>query len=257
MQNASLIPALLSCRDLGYQYPGGKPVFTGLNLDCTPGERVALVGPNGAGKTTLFHLFSGLLTPTAGSIHLADKPLQFGVFHPGIGLIFQDSDDQLFCPTVAEDVAFGPQNMGLDPREIQQRVRDALDTAGVSGLEDRPVHHLSGGEKRLVAIAGVLAMRPRLILLDEPSAGLDLRNRRRLLRLLQDMEQTLLIASHDLEFLLESCTRVILLDAGGIVADGPIREVMGNESLMRAHGQEKPHSLIPHSVHHHHHPPEQ
>jgi cobalt/nickel transport system ATP-binding protein len=243
---------LLECRGIEYRYPDGQGVFKALDLRVDAGERVAIIGPNGAGKTTLFHLISGLLAPRNGSVEIEGQPLRSGSFHSGIGMIFQDPDDQLFCPSVFDDVAFGPQNMGLSPGDVTERVQEALSTVGVTSLAERPVQHLSGGEKRLVAIAGVLAMTPRLMLLDEPSAGLDIRNRRRLLGLLQGMRQTLLIASHDLEFLLESCTRVVMLDAGRIVADGPIREVMADADLMLAHGQEKPHSLIPHAVHHQH-----
>lgn len=246
MSGEKPLPPALELRGVRFVYTHDAPVLSDLDLVVDPGERVGVIGPNGAGKTTLFHLISGLLVPKAGQIAVHGRPVRPGRFNPEVGLVFQEPDDQLFCPSVHEDVAFGPSNMGLPPEQVQHRVAEALAKVGASALAQRPVQHLSGGEKRVVCLAGVLAMQPRLIIFDEPSAGLDLRNRRRLLNLLQGLEQTLLIASHDLELLLEACTRVILLDQGRVVADGPIRTIMGNAELMLAHGQEKPHSLYPH-----------
>lgn len=236
----------LACAGLRFSYPDRPNVLRGIDLDIGCGERIGVIGPNGAGKTTLFHLACGLLRPQAGSVEVLGAPLRPGEFNPQVALVFQDSDDQLFCPTVGEDVAFGPYNMGLSSAEIDERVRRALSTVGALDLAERPVHHLSGGEKRVVGLAGALAMQPRIILFDEPSSGLDSRNRRRLIALLAEMTQTVVIASHDLELLLETCDRAILLDAGRIVADRPIRAVMEDAALMAAHGQEVPHSLTPH-----------
>ncbi|MDO4795402.1 MAG: ABC transporter ATP-binding protein [Brachymonas sp.] len=240
---AAPVSPVLQLQDLSFAYPGAPEVLRHINVEIRPGERVGLIGPNGAGKSTLFLLSTGILAPTSGQIRLLGKTVQKGHFHPQLGLVFQNTDDQLFCPTVWEDIAFGLRNMGLDEAEVARRAEAALASVGAQKLAQRDIHHLSGGEKRLAAIAGILAMQPEMIIYDEPSTGLDMRTRRRLIPILQQSAPTLLIASHDLELLLEVCTRVLLLDEGRIVADGPPAEVMGNEALMQAHGQEKPHSL--------------
>lgn len=242
---------MLNLDQLHFSYADKRDVLQGIDLQIMAGERVGLVGPNGAGKTTLFLVVCGVLKPTGGEISLLGKPVVNGKFNPEVALVFQNPDDQLFCPSVKDDVAFGPQNMGLSKEDIEARVREALATVNGTKLMDRPAHHLSEGEKRLISIAGILAMQPKLIMYDEPSASLDIRSRRRLIKLLQSAKETLLVASHDLEFILEVCDRVILLDEGKIAADGKSREIMGDEQLMQAHGQEKPHSLIPHQVSHH------
>jgi cobalt/nickel transport system ATP-binding protein len=236
---------------LGFSYPDKPNVLRDVNLKVQPGERVGMIGPNGAGKTTLFLLACGVLKPDAGEILLFGKPVRPGKFHPEVGMVFQNPDDQLFCPSVRDDVAFGPLNMGLPPEEAEARVREALSTTGILELAERPPHHLSGGEKRLVSIAGVLAMHPTLIIYDEPTSNLDIRYRRRLIRFLQSLNETVLIASHDLEFILEVCDRVVLIDEGRIAVNGEPRQVMGNAELMEAHGLERPHSLIPHAEPHH------
>lgn len=241
----------LNIKALSLRYQDRAGVLDDVSLRIACGERVALVGPNGAGKSSLFLAIAGILKPVSGRIHLFGNEVKPGSFHPEVGLIFQHADDQLFCPTVADDVAFGPRNLGLDMDAVAGRVHSALTTVGASELAQRPVHHLSGGEKRIVCIAGALALQPRLLLCDEPTSGLDLRNRRRLIKLLQSTPQTLLIASHDLEFLLEVCDRSLLLDAGRLVADGGISAVFGDVALMEAHGQERPHSLHPHHLQHH------
>ena len=233
-----------------FSYPDKRNVLKSISLEVMPGERVGLIGPNGAGKTTLFLVLCGVLKPNAGEITLLGKPVANGKFNPEVALVFQNPDDQLFSPTVFEDVAFGPQNMGLLKDEVEARVKAALSIVGEAKLADRPVHHLSEGEKRLISIAGVLAMQPRLIIYDEPNANLDIRSRRRLIRLLQVSKETILVASHDLELVLEVCNRVVLMDKGSIIADGNPREVMGDDRLMEAHGQEKPHSLVPHQIPH-------
>ena len=236
----------LHISDLSFSYQDNPDVLQDINLDVSQGERVGLIGPNGAGKTTLFLSICGVLKPSKGEISVLGKPVKSGDFNPNIGMVFQNPDDQLFCPSVAEDVAFGPQNMGLPKETVEARTREALSLVGHLKLSERPPHHLSGGEKRMISIAGVLAMKPDLVIYDEPSANLGMRSRRRVINLLQSSKQTLFIASHDLELILEMCDRVILLDEGQIVADGDPGRIMGDEELMEAHGQEKPHSLFPH-----------
>jgi len=242
-------PALI-VSGLCFSYPDNPSVLQDVSLRVLPGERVGLIGPNGAGKTTFFLLVCGVLKPDAGEITLFGEPMVQADFRPEIGLVFQNPDDQLFCPSVRDDVAFGPQNLGLSKEEVGTRVKEALSMTGTLELADRPPHHLSGGEKRMVSISGVLAMRPRLVIYDEPNANLDIRSRRRLVRFLQASEETILIASHDLELVLEVCERVVLMEEGRIVVNGNPREVMGDVELMEAHGLERPHSLVPHAEPH-------
>lgn len=244
------VPALCVA-GLGFSYPDKPDVLRDINLTVMPGERVGIIGPNGSGKTTLFMMVCGVLKPSAGQIEVMGRQVAEGQFCPDIGLVFQNPDDQLFCPSVRDDVAFGPRNMKISRDEAEARVNEAMKAAGITDMADRPAHHLSGGEKRMAAIAAVLAMRPRLVLYDEPSASLDIRARRQLIELLQASQETMLVSSHDLEFILEVCDRVIIIDKQSIVADGRPEQIMGDETLMQAHGQEKPHSLIPHQVRHH------
>jgi len=227
-------------------WPGQEPVLHDISLTLHRGERVGLVGPNGAGKSSLFLSIAGVLAPIGGVVRLNGRQVRSGQFLPDVALVFQQAEDQLFCPTLAEDVAFGARNMGLAGPALEQRVAQALAACDLTALADRPVHQLSGGEKRRACIAGALVMRPALMLLDEPSAALDLRNRRKLIAVLRQTDQALVIASHDLELVLELCPRVIVMDAGRIRADGPARDVLGDARLMAAHGQEVPHSLTPH-----------
>jgi len=251
MLSEELTEPALTVSGLWLSYPDRPDVLQNVSLKVMPGERVGLIGPNGAGKTTFFLGLCGVLKPSAGEIVVLGNPVVNGDFRPEVALVFQNPDDQLFCPSVWDDIAFGPQNMGLSKDEIEVRVTEALSVVGAVELADRPSHRLSEGEKRIVSIAGVLAMHPRLLIYDEPSANLDIRSRRRLIRLLQASKETILIASHDLELVLEVCNRVVLVDKGCIIADGDPRQVMGDDKLMVAHGQEKPHSLIPHRIPHH------
>lgn len=241
----------LAVSGLSFSYPNQPDVLRDVSLRVMSGERVGLIGPNGAGKTTFFLAVCGVLKSGTGEIQLFGEQVNHGGFHPEIGMVFQNPDDQLFCPSVREDVAFGPRNLGLSNEQVEARVEEALSKTGVLGLVDRAPHHLSGGEKRMVSIAGVLAMRPRLVIYDEPNANLDMRSRRRLIRFLQATEQTILVASHDLELILEVCGRVALMDKGRIVAKGDPRRLMSDADLMESHGLEKPHSLIPHTEPHH------
>lgn len=241
----------IATESLSFSYSDNPDVLKDVSLQIYEGERVGIIGHNGCGKTTLFMLLCGVLPPSQGQILLYDQPVQPGQFRPEIGMLFQDSDDQLFSASVQEDIAFGPQNMGLAADEIKARVQNAMELTGIQFLAKRPPHHLSGGEKQMVAIAGLLAMTPRVMLYDEPTASLDLRTRRRLIQFLQRSPETLLISSHDLEFVLEVCDRTLLIDDGRIIADGLPREIMGDQALMEAHGLEKPHSLMPHIDPHH------
>ena len=244
---------LLELTGVTVGWPGQAAILSDLNFSLDRGARVGVVGPNGSGKTSLFHTIAGILAPHDGTVRLSGQPVRPGQFLPDVALVFQQADDQLFCPTLIEDVAFGARNLGLPANQVERRVAAALRDCGLTGLEDRPVYQLSGGEKRRACIAGALVMQPSLMLLDEPSAALDLRSRRRLITLLAGMDQALLIASHDLELLLELCARVIVLDGGRICAEGSARDVLGNAALMAAHGQEVPHSLTPHGTVRHDH----
>jgi cobalt/nickel transport system ATP-binding protein len=242
---------------LSYSYAGGVVALDRIGFDVAPGESVGLVGPNGAGKTTLFFCLAGVLRIPPGGVCLAglDPGLAKDrrALPTKVGIVFQNSEDQLFNSTVFEDVAFGPLNLGLGRKEVNERVAAALARVGLVGLEQRVPFHLSGGEQRRVALAGVLAMRPEIVLLDEPSAFLDPRGRRELVGLINDQPVTKLIAAHDLEFILATCHRALILDRGVLVADGPARELFSKAALMEAHGLEVPHSLTYHSPTDQHH----
>jgi len=230
--------------DLVFGYPGQATVLNAISFKVQRGERVGLIGPNGAGKTTLFLLICGVASAESGNIEISGCPVLKGRFNPAVGMVFQHTADQLICPTVREDIAFGPQNMDLPVEEVADNVEQAAGATGITSLLDRVPHQLSSGEQRLVALAGVLAMQPELLILDEPTADLDMRYRRRLAGMLKGMDQkAMLTASHDLEFILEVCTRVIVLDQGVIQADGKPATVMANRCLMEEHGLELPHSL--------------
>ncbi|MEL6779805.1 MAG: ABC transporter ATP-binding protein [Cyanobacteria bacterium J06597_16] len=249
--DASRADIAIAIQDLTFQYPDCEPVLNQLSLSLQVGQRVGVIGHNGCGKTTLFMLLCGVLAPNSGTISLLNKPIEPGQFRPEIGMLFQDPDDQLFSPTVREDIAFGPENMGFPAEVVSQRVDEALSATGTAFLTERTPHHLSGGEKQMVAIASLLAMQPEVVLYDEPTASLDMRTRRRLISFLQRSTQTILVSSHDLEFILDVCDRVLLIDNGQIIADGDPMTIMGNQPLMETHGLEKPHSLIPHVRSHH------
>ncbi|NJP06463.1 MAG: ABC transporter ATP-binding protein [Chloroflexaceae bacterium] len=233
----------LSIHNLSVAYLHSPPILHSVSLDIAAGERVGLIGPNGSGKTTLFLTICGILKPSAGDVCWSGRSIKPGSFYPDIGMVFQHAADQLFCPSVRDDVAFGPLNMGLPGDEVQRRVDAALAATGAMHLLQRAPHHLSGGEKRMVAIAGVLAMHPRLMIYDEPAVGLDARARRRLIQTMQTATETLLISSHDLELIREVCQRVVILDQGNIAADGPTDTILGDAALMEAHGLERPASL--------------
>ena len=243
-------PPSLEVRDLGFAYPDGRQVLTGIDLLVEPGERVALLGPNGAGKTTLVLHLNGILTPGRGTVTVAGLPVRADTVQEvrrRVGVVFQDPDDQLFMPTVAEDVAFGPANLGLRDAELRARVDEALAAVGMAEHGDRPPHHLSFGQRRKVAVATVLAMRPEVLVLDEPSSNLDPASRRELAEILRSLPVSVLMVTHDLLYALELCSRTVLLDDGRVVADGPTRTLLGDEELMSAHRLELPYGLDPHT----------
>jgi cobalt/nickel transport system ATP-binding protein len=227
---------------LAFRYPNGHAALEGVDLHVEHGERVALLGPNGAGKTTLMLHLNGLMRG-AGALEVAGVGVAddtLAELRRRVGLVFQDPDDQLFMPTVEEDVAFGPLNMGLDREAVAERVIEALGAVRMATAAKRAPYQLSMGERRRVAIATVLAMHPRLLVLDEPSANLDPRARRELLDVLERIDRTMLITTHDLPLAAELCERAVILASGRVVADGPCREVLGDEAALRAHDLELP-----------------
>ncbi len=229
---------LLEVQNLSYTYPDGRPALRGICLKIGPGERVALVGPNGAGKSTLLLALAGILR-AEGRVFVEGTPLtpaSLPHLRARIGLVFQSPDDQLFSPSVYEDVAYAPLYQGLPASEVHNRVEEALSKVGMREFAGRMPHHLSMGEKKRVAIATVLAMRPAMLLLDEPSAGLDPRGRRELIALLNGLPQTLLIATHDLDLVNLTCPRLIILDEGRIAAEGASRDLLADSGLLAAHG---------------------
>ncbi|MCE5231471.1 energy-coupling factor ABC transporter ATP-binding protein [bacterium] len=234
---------LVEVKDLKHTYPGGTEALRGVSFRITHGEAVGIVGANGAGKSTLLLHLNGCLAPAGGSVRIGDYPLTketLAGVRRTVGMVFQDPDDQLFMPTVYEDVAFGPLNLGLPPGEIEARVMRALETVGAAHLRDRPPYRLSGGEKRAVAIAAVLAMLPDILVLDEPSSNLDLKSRRQLIGLLKGFKHTRIIATHDLDMILDVCERTIVLHEGRVAADGPTTEIFNDEELLRRSHLEKP-----------------
>jgi len=235
-----VVEPLLQIAGLTYAYPDGTQALRGVDLAVSAGEKVGLVGQNGSGKSTLLMCISGLYTGQ-GCIHCEGSELtgsRLRETRRHVGLVFQSPDDQLFMPTLADDLAFGPVNLGLDAHEVGRRVEEVAAQMGLSELLDRPPHHLSMGQKRNAAIASVLVMRPALLLMDEPSSNLDPRSRRRLIEVLKSLHATMLIASHDLALVGTVCSRVALIDEGRIVADGPAAEILGNGELMDRHGLE-------------------
>lgn len=228
--------------NLSYAYPDGHQALRNVSLHIEPCEKVALVGPNGAGKSTLILHLNGILTGQ-GSICVAGLPVikeNLGRIRARVGLVFQSPDDQLFSPTVYEDVAFGPRYQGLPEKEVHDRVIEALEVVAMSDYAPRVSHHLSVGEKKRIAIATVLSMKPEVLVLDEPTAGLDPRARRSLINLLRDLPITMLVSTHDLSMVKELFPRTVIMDQGQIVADGPTLELLEDEALLAAHGLEKP-----------------
>jgi cobalt/nickel transport system ATP-binding protein len=241
----------LDVRDLAFAYPDGHQALFGVDLRVERGERVALLGPNGAGKTTLVLHLNGILRPGRGSVSVAGLPVDAATMQEvrrRVGVVFQDPDDQLFMPTVGEDVAFGPRNLGLPEAEVRARVAVALEQVGMSGAADRPPHHLSFGQRRRVAVATVLSMHPEVLVLDEPSSNLDPAGRRELAEVLEALPVTMLMVTHDLPYALQLCPRSVVLDRGVVVADGPTRELLADAGLLAAHRLELPFGFDPDAV---------
>lgn len=233
---------VIAINDLDFSYPDGHAALHEISLEIKKGEKVALVGPNGAGKSTLMLHLNGILQGE-GELQIGGLPLNkenLPVIRALVGLVFQNPDDQLFSPTVFEDVAFGPLHMGFPEEEVLTRVEEALAQVDMSGFEKRLSHHLSTGQKKRIAIATVLSMRPQVLVLDEPSAGLDPRARRGLIQLLYQLPITMLVSTHDLRMASELFPRMVVMDEGYIVADGLTSTLLENEILLEKHGLEKP-----------------
>jgi len=236
---------------LTFAYPDGTVALRGVDLTVAPGERVALLGPNGAGKTTLVLHLNGILSGGAGAVEVGGQRVdprdRAGVaeIRRRVGIVFQDPDDQLFMPTVAEDVAFGPANLGLRGAELAARVDEALAAVGMAGHREQVPQHLSFGQRRRVAVATVLAMRPEILVLDEPSSNLDPAGRRELADILRSLPVTVLMVTHDLPYALELCPRAVILDGGVIAADAPTRDLLADEELLRGHRLELPFGFDP------------
>jgi len=236
----------LVIEDLAFAYPDGNQALFGVNLKVKRGERVALLGPNGAGKTTLILHLNGILNSGHGRVFVADKLVDtkdkdgLKQIRSKIGIVFQDPDDQLFMPTVGQDVAFGPYNMGARDSELDKIVNDALSLVGMLEYKDRPPHHLSFGQRRRVAVATVLAMKPEILVLDEPSSNLDPASRRELADILRSLEITMIMVTHDLPYAYELCERSLILSGGVIAADAKTRELLMDAELLKKHRLEMP-----------------
>lgn len=234
---------IVEAKNLEFSYPDSTHALLGISFKIKHGESVAIVGANGAGKSTLLLHLNGYLTPTTGQVRIGDFPLTKETIQEvrrTVGMVFQDPDDQLFMSTVYDDVAFGPLNLGLPVEEVDTRVQKALETVGVAHLKDRPPHRLSSGQKRRVAIATVLSMTPDILVMDEPTAGLDPQARRQLINLLRTFKHSKIIATHDLDMVMDLCERTIILHDGKIKADGPTSEIFQNEQLLAESHLEKP-----------------
>jgi cobalt/nickel transport system ATP-binding protein len=236
----------LEIKDLAFAYPDGNQALFGVNLTVGQGERVALLGPNGAGKTTLVMHMNGIHPAAHGEVRVAGQLVDASdkanlrLIRSKVGIVFQDPDDQLFMPTVGEDVAFGPYNMGVRGDDLDRVVIEALELVGMTEFKDRPPHHLSFGQRRRVAVATVLAMKPEILVLDEPSSNLDPASRRELADILRSLAITIVMVTHDLPYALELCERAVILSGGIIVADKKTREILGDKNLLQAHRLELP-----------------
>lgn len=231
--------AVLDVRGVTYRYPDGTDALAGATFALGSGERAALLGPTGAGKSTLLQLLNGLLRPASGQVVVCGLPVDdanVAEVRRRVGLVFQNPDDQLFLPSLLEDVAFGPLNAGAGPKEAEHRAHEVLHALGLGGAHDRAAHHLSGGERRLAALATVLVSEPSLLVLDEPSGDLDARSRRRLRAILRDRREALLVATHDLEFVRGLCSRALVLVDGRLAFDGGLEELLGDGERLERFG---------------------
>ena len=234
---------LLKIEHLGFEYEKGEKVLNDISFEAYDHESIGVIGANGIGKSTLMKLLVGLNLNYEGSLevagHVMDKK-NLAHIREHIGYVFQDSDSQLFLSTVEDDIAFGPRNYGLSEAEVDKRVNDALEKVHISDLRKKQTYKLSGGEKKLVAIATILAMNPDIIIMDEPSVALDPRNRKNLIGVLNEIEALKLITSHDLDFIMDTCERTILIDEGTIIAEGPTDTILRDKELLESHGLELP-----------------
>jgi cobalt/nickel transport system ATP-binding protein len=237
---------IVQVKDLHYTYPDGTVALNGISFSIHHGEAAAIIGANGAGKSTLLHHLNGFLAPTTGQVRVGDFPLTRETLpevRRTVGMVFQDPDDQLFMPTVYDDVAFGPLNLGLCCEEVESRVSESLARVDAEHLKGKPPYRLSGGEKKRVAIATVLAMTPSILVMDEPTSGLDPFARRQLINLLKEFEHTRIFTSHDLDMVMEICTRVIVMHNGTVKADGPPAEIFRDDALLASCHLERPFSM--------------
>ena len=234
--------AIIEAKDIVYKYPDGTLALDRANLSVEKGEMVALLGPNGAGKSTLFLHFNGILKPKSGKILLKGAPIKYDAkslmeVRKTVGIVFQNSDDQLFAPTVKQDVAFGPLNLGLKDEEVEKRVKEALKEVGMEGFENKPPHHLSGGQKKRVAIAGILAMHPEIMVLDEPTAGLDPMGASKIMKLLYKLNKegiTIIISTHDVDLVPIYANKIFIMGKTKIVKSGTVEEVFSDVKTIRS-----------------------